>query len=104
MAAAESTSVIVAVVAATGAVCTPMIQWWRSRHRDTVDLVTELEASYSRILARLDAEINARQEQSAQESAARQELAARLHRAIRRIEHLERLLDANGVQYNGPTL
>lgn len=95
---AGAASVIVAVVGVLGTAGGAIVQAWRSRRRETVDIAAQWQATYRDLLQ----QFAGLREQLERESEARLALEGRLSRAMRRIDYLEEALRAAGVEFNGP--
>ena len=95
---AGAASVIVAVVGVLGTAAGAIVQAWRSRRRETVDIAAQWQTTYRDLLT----QFATLREQLERESEARLALEGRLSRAMRRIDYLEEALRAADVPYNGP--
>lgn len=93
-----NTATVIALASPFAAAVGAVFTWWRSRRRESVDLVKSWEANYGQLLERvtqLAAALDAETQQ-------RVELERRFQRALTRIDYLERRLTAAGVEFNGP--
>jgi len=95
---AAAASVWVAIVGVTSAIVGPIVVAFRSRRKDSIDLVTQWQRTYADLLGQLG-ELRVALDE---ETRKRAELGRRLTTAEHRVDYLESLLVHHGIEFTAP--